>query len=104
MLARLSLNTFILFAASAVSSFALSDDPGLCGSHIPSNVQYATRAQFALDKRTFFPRAAVPDCPNVAPVTANLNVHLHVVYANETYEGGFLSCAFCFLKINKNPI
>ncbi|KAJ7836201.1 hypothetical protein B0H13DRAFT_2678210 [Mycena leptocephala] len=91
MLARLSLNTFILFAASAVSSFALSDDPGLCGSHIPSNVQHATRAQFALDKRTFFPRAAVPDCPNVAPATANLNVHLHVVYANETYEGGFLS-------------
>ncbi|KAJ7129879.1 hypothetical protein C8R43DRAFT_1208649 [Mycena crocata] len=58
-------------------------------------VQRATRAKFTVDKADLaLTRLAAPDFPldwpNAAPATANLNVHWHVVYAHETYEGGFL--------------
>lgn len=87
---RLFLNTFLLLAASTVPSFAsVSEDAEFCGSHVLSDTQHAIRAQFSLDKRTLIPRAAAPDCANA---TANLNVHFHVVYANKTYDGGYLEC------------
>ncbi|KAF7353933.1 hypothetical protein MVEN_01079600 [Mycena venus] len=60
------------------------------GSHVSSNDQHAIRAQYALDRRALVPRADPPTCANNAPATANLNLHWHVVYANETYDGGFL--------------
>ncbi|KAK7035970.1 hypothetical protein R3P38DRAFT_2517209 [Favolaschia claudopus] len=86
------LSAFLLLAASTASSFVLSDDPGSCGSHVQSDHQHAIRAQFALDRRaSLVPRAAVPDCGNAEPAAAKLNLHWHVIYANETYDGGFLS-------------
>ncbi|KAJ7334928.1 hypothetical protein DFH08DRAFT_1019632 [Mycena albidolilacea] len=85
---RLFLNTFLLLAASTVPSFAsVSEGAEFCGSHVSSDTQHAIRAQFSLDKRTIIPRAAAPDCANA---TANLNIHFHVVYANKTYDGGYL--------------
>ncbi|KAJ7157592.1 metalloprotease [Mycena crocata] len=85
---RLSL--LILLASSVVPS--LSSDVQFCGSHVSSDIQSVTRANFVVHKAEVdLTRRAATDCSNAAPATANLNVHWHVVYANETYEGGFLS-------------
>ncbi|KAJ7144231.1 hypothetical protein C8R44DRAFT_846147 [Mycena epipterygia] len=83
---RMSL--FLLFA-TLVPVPSLSSEVDFCGSHVSSNIQHATSAQFAVDRRNLSPRVAT-DCANAAPATANLNVHWHVVYVNETYEGGLL--------------
>ncbi|KAJ6551434.1 hypothetical protein B0H19DRAFT_1157626 [Mycena capillaripes] len=84
---RLSL--LFLFASSIVPS--LSSDVHFCGNHVSSDVQRETSAQFAVDKaKVGLTRRAAPTCADAAQATANLNVHWHVVYANETYDGGFL--------------
>jgi hypothetical protein len=85
------LSFLLLVVPSLASGDAYVNSVGSCGSHVSSDVQRATRAQFAGRATTDLTRRA-PDCGTAGPATANLNVHWHVVYANETYDGGFLSC------------
>ncbi|KAJ7288646.1 metalloprotease [Mycena rebaudengoi] len=86
------LSFLLLVVPSLASGDAYVNSVGSCGSHVSSDVQRATRAQFAGRATTDLTRRA-PDCGTAGPATANLNVHWHVVYANETYDGGFLSDA-----------
>ncbi|KAJ7187922.1 hypothetical protein C8R46DRAFT_1053072 [Mycena filopes] len=81
----------LLLLAAAASLVSVTESTNVaCGNHVSPDVLHATRAQYALDRRSddLLPRAAAPSCTGNATATANFNVHWHVLYANATYEGG----------------
>ncbi|KAH7099454.1 metalloprotease, partial [Auriculariales sp. MPI-PUGE-AT-0066] len=59
-----------------------------CASHPSPEAKRAASARFAVDRELqTHQRRAPADCTSLT----NINLHWHVIQANETYEGGFLT-------------
>ncbi|KAH8818554.1 metalloprotease [Flagelloscypha sp. PMI_526] len=82
------LSSFAYFTALALPSFALSFDPS-CGSHISRDEQASIRAQFS--SLTFDPLSQVAKRQVSSAEKTEVNVYWHVLYENQTFEGGYVS-------------